>query len=852
MPIAGRITRLSTETSLLVSSGIVVPSFPAIVAHLTRNALQAHSTSIQITFDLETWSITCTDNGDGIPAADLELLAERHSTSKRGALGQALDSIQRLAWLELTTQTVSDHHASRLVRRNGDTLELAPRPGLRLGNDHHGTTVAVRDIFHNYPVRRKALSRVATVQQLRQQLETTALAHPNTAFHLSDMTSSALARQSSPTLFRVQPSTQGSWGRWNQLWGRASIERVWQFDRQFFDDVKVTGFISFSPSHGRSSQFIFVDNEYLMPTSKDWYKTINHLFAKSTFSRHSASALSRSPRPAHRSPTLSRNTPKKSIEKYPVYLFKIESHDDRRHEDEIELVLAAIAREFLVANGYLVEHLEELDKLGSDRVQQSPLKRSAGSLTTARSDKRIASTLLRAPTTEDAGNENSKEVCSTQTMIDHAIEDRGAEARAGLDKYVKVDRWALKERTGQDPMPEWLQRSLEEWNNPVFPIPKPLSAARALVHPVSAHYEPRNSSGLPFTSSKPSLASLNPSCHKITQTRISKISKFFSPTTTNDPSLVDLTTGSGGREQSFTREDLESAQFVAQVDHKYLLLKLPTPRTRTTTTSGRMDIDRDASRYTLVMLDQHAVSERIRVERFLEQVCHEPVTVDTLGSSSPALPNQSIDERKNDKDSKRGIGIVVSKQESRQLGARTSEFRRWGISYSFDQSPDRQRAQDEVENDDDDDDYVQVWVETVPKVVGDRLRDARTLQELVRAYLAQLEHHAPIRIRTTRTREETSWIEKIKDCPEGLIELINSKACRGSIMFNDQLSDAQGRDLVEALKRTKLPFVCAHGRPSIVPLVNVESNLPNSLVPGPAVIAATDRTRNFDWDRLLS
>ena len=40
-------------------------------------------------------------------------------------------------------------------------------------------------------------------------------------------------------------------------------------------------------------------------------------------------------------------------------------------------------------------------------------------------------------------------------------------------------------------------------------------------------------------------------------------------------------------------------------------------------------------------------------------------------------------------------------------------------------------------------------------------------------------------------------------------------------MFNDSLALEQCEELVERLTHTSVPFRCAHGRPSIVPLVDL-------------------------------
>ncbi|KAG5734738.1 hypothetical protein E4T56_gene19966, partial [Termitomyces sp. T112] len=40
-------------------------------------------------------------------------------------------------------------------------------------------------------------------------------------------------------------------------------------------------------------------------------------------------------------------------------------------------------------------------------------------------------------------------------------------------------------------------------------------------------------------------------------------------------------------------------------------------------------------------------------------------------------------------------------------------------------------------------------------------------------------------------------------------------------MFNDSLGISQCEDLIRRLSATAFPFQCAHGRPSVVPLINL-------------------------------
>eukprot|EP01018_Ginkgo_biloba_P029458 Gb_13080 [translate_table: standard] len=59
--------------------------------------------------------------------------------------------------------------------------------------------------------------------------------------------------------------------------------------------------------------------------------------------------------------------------------------------------------------------------------------------------------------------------------------------------------------------------------------------------------------------------------------------------------------------------------------------------------------------------------------------------------------------------------------------------------------------------------------------------------------------------------------------PPAVLHILSFKACRGSIMFGDSLLQSECALLVEELKRTALCFHCAHGRPTTVPIVNLEA-----------------------------
>ena len=90
----------------------------------------------------------------------------------------------------------------------------------------------------------------------------------------------------------------------------------------------------------------------------------------------------------------------------------------------------------------------------------------------------------------------------------------------------------------------------------------------------------------------------------------------------------------------------------------------------------------------------------------------------------------------------------------------------------------------------------------------------------MRSYLTTLEEEDPESVLragrvgggTGEEGETAGWQRALRWCPRGLVELANSKACRGAIMFNDTLKPARCVRLVRELAEAALPFQCAHGR----------------------------------------
>jgi DNA mismatch repair protein MLH3 len=57
--------------------------------------------------------------------------------------------------------------------------------------------------------------------------------------------------------------------------------------------------------------------------------------------------------------------------------------------------------------------------------------------------------------------------------------------------------------------------------------------------------------------------------------------------------------------------------------------------------------------------------------------------------------------------------------------------------------------------------------------------------------------------------------------PPRLPALLASKACRSAVMFGDVLDNEQSVELVGRLGQTRRFDICAHGRPTLAPLLDL-------------------------------
>ena len=190
----GKIVLLDELTINQIAAGEVIERPASVVKELVENSIDAGATNICI--DVKNGgisSIRVSDNGKGISPDDMEIAFERHATSKirsaddlatvksMGFRGEALASIASIANVEMVSKTADDEYGHKIVVEAGNVLE---KDVVGAGV---GTTITVKNLFFNTPVRYKFLKKDYTESgYIEDAVTRLALINPNIAFKLTN------------------------------------------------------------------------------------------------------------------------------------------------------------------------------------------------------------------------------------------------------------------------------------------------------------------------------------------------------------------------------------------------------------------------------------------------------------------------------------------------------------------------------------------------------------------------------------------------------------------------------------------------------------------------------------------
>ncbi len=180
------IRKLSESVINKIAAGEVIERPASVVKELLENSIDAGATQVEVTIEqggIE--MIRITDNGCGMAKEDLPLAVTSHATSKIvdaddlfkvgtfGFRGEALASITEISQAMIRSRTADSDCGYELLINGGHAEPIEPC-GCPVG-----TTIEVRQLFYNTPVRQKFLRTAQTEKShIAEAFARVALANP--------------------------------------------------------------------------------------------------------------------------------------------------------------------------------------------------------------------------------------------------------------------------------------------------------------------------------------------------------------------------------------------------------------------------------------------------------------------------------------------------------------------------------------------------------------------------------------------------------------------------------------------------------------------------------------------------
>lgn len=349
---------------------------------------------------------------------------------------------------------------------------------------------------------------------------------------------------------------------------------------------------------------------------------------------------------------------------------------------------------------------------------------------------------------------------------------------AGLPISLSRRRMLLERQSNKESSDSeaWLPGFLKDWTNPVF--------AKQREEPI------------------PTASLAGPGLLELAEQRKCCSGDKYSPAFAYHGGVLDEGT-------RLSKLALTQANVIAQVDQKFVLIRMPLAA------EGKL-----GSSSTLVLIDQHAASERVILETLLTEMC-------TSIPGDPALQSSSLVH-----ETSRGKNLTfeISSKEHELFVRYHQHFAHWGILYD---TPSATLSSKLGSHSNAGKQQYRIIVTHLPSPIAERCANFPALAiEMLRAEVWALEDgtkkaiHTAAKTTTTSTqgRDEASWLSLLPLMPSHLLTMLHSRACRSAIMFNDVLSIEQCQELVDKLGKCIFPFVCAHGRVAMVPVMDLGSN----------------------------
>ena len=249
-----------------IAAGEVIERPASVVKELVENSVDSGATRIDVTVEQGgAQLIRVVDNGCGIQADQLLLAVASHATSKirdaddlfrvatLGFRGEALASIAEISQFRIVSRPAAAESAAEL-----EVLGGVPQPIVPCGAPM-GTTMEVRNLFFNTPVRRKFMRTVQTeLGHLSEAFLRIALPHPHVHFTL----------RHNERIVHDLPPVESWRERIIRCFGEELGENlIWIENRD--EQISLTGYVA-NPSYNRANnrlQYLFLNGRFIRDRS---------------------------------------------------------------------------------------------------------------------------------------------------------------------------------------------------------------------------------------------------------------------------------------------------------------------------------------------------------------------------------------------------------------------------------------------------------------------------------------------------------------------------------------------------------------------------------------------------------
>ena len=257
-----RIHPLSAAVVNQIAAGEVLERPASAVKELLENSIDALATRIDVDIVAGgTELIRIVDDGEGIHPDDLPLAVSSHATSKLqkagdlfdvrtfGFRGEALASMAEVSRLRIRSRQAEQPHGRELEAFHGQISE--PRDcGCPLG-----TTIEIRNLFENIPVRRKFLKSVASeFGHVTEQFTKVALAHPR--LHL-------VLKHNEKTVYQLPP-VETPLDRMTAFYGQELTDQLIWVESELAG-IRLWGYVGHPSVHKstRKQQHLFLNGRWI-------------------------------------------------------------------------------------------------------------------------------------------------------------------------------------------------------------------------------------------------------------------------------------------------------------------------------------------------------------------------------------------------------------------------------------------------------------------------------------------------------------------------------------------------------------------------------------------------------------